>query len=208
MTDHPAAPGVKELPSAQEAARITAYLDVEAPPPGPAAHIIFGTRLTTPAEVVAERYRRGLVPLIVVTGGVNRRTGVVEAHLHRRILEEHGVPASVIRYEDRSTTTGENVELALPFIREALDAGLGLTAVCKWYHRRAIQRLRRLVPEAPGFHAVTWNPTTEGGTPVTRSDWFRSTAAAELVLKEWRVIPLRLAEGTLAEVHLTNGMWQ
>lgn len=29
--------------SAAEAARITAYLDIEAPPPGPSANVVFGT---------------------------------------------------------------------------------------------------------------------------------------------------------------------
>jgi hypothetical protein len=208
MTGHTAATGLEGLPSLEEAGRITAYLDVHAPPPGPAAHIIFGTRLPAPAELVARRYHQGLAPLIIVTGGVNRHTGVIEAHLHHRILLEHGVPETIIHYEDRSTTTGENVERALPFVREALSAGLDLTAVCKWYHRRAIQRLRRLVPEAPCFHAVTWDPVTVDGIRVTRSEWFKSAAPAQLVLKEWRVIPERLADGTLGEVELADGAWR
>jgi uncharacterized SAM-binding protein YcdF (DUF218 family) len=199
---------VEELPSPAEAERITAYLDVDAPPPGPAAHIIFGTRLPTPAEVVAERYHQGLVPLVILTGGVNRHTGVIEAHLHRHILLEQGVPEAVVRYEDRSTTTGENVERALPFVHEALRAGLDLTAVCKWYHRRAIQRLRLLLPEAPHFHAVTWEPTTVDGIKIIRSEWFKSAVTARPVLKEWRVIPQRLADGTLREVKLVGGAWR
>jgi hypothetical protein len=36
------------------------------------------------------------------------------------------------------------VELSLPFLREALALGLPLTAVSKWYHRRAIHALRTL----------------------------------------------------------------
>ena len=107
----------------------------------------------------------------ILTGGVNRHTGVLEAIEHRRILLEHGVPEAVMRYEDSSTTTRGNVELALPFLREALRSSLVLTAVCKWYHRRAIQLLRALVPEAPFFHAITWEPVYDGVT-VTRSDWW------------------------------------
>jgi uncharacterized SAM-binding protein YcdF (DUF218 family) len=177
---------VEEFPSPAEAERIAAHLDVDAPPAEPSAHIIFGTRLGTPAELVAQRYHQGLAPLIILTGGANRHTGVVEAHLHRRLLLEHGVPEMGIRYEDSSTTTGENVERALPFLHEAIESGLGLTAVCKWYHRRAIQRLRLLVPEVPYFHAVTWEPATVDGIQITRSEWFKLAATAQPVLKEWR----------------------
>ncbi len=199
---------VEEFPSPAEAERIAAYLDVHAPPAGPAAHIIFGTRLPTPAELVAQRYHEGLAPLIILTGGTNRHTGVVEARLHRHILLERGVPEGAIRYEDSSTTTGENVQRALPFLHEALRAGLGLTAVCKWYHRRALQRLRLLLPEARAFHAVTWEPATVDGVKITRSEWLTSLATAQPVLKEWRVIPMRLADGTLREVELIDGAWR
>jgi hypothetical protein len=199
---------VEELPSPAEAERIAAYLDVDAPPAEPSAHIIFGTRLGTPAELVAQRYHQGLAPLIILTGGANRHTGVVEAHLHRRLLLEDGVPETVIRYEDSSTTTSENVQGALPFLHEAIKSGLGLTSVCKWYHRRAIQRLRLLVLEAPYFHAVTWEPATVDGIRITRSEWFKLAATAQPVLKEWRVIPKGLADGTLREIELIHGAWR
>ena len=198
---------VDGLPSLEDAERITAYLDVHAPPPEPSAHFIFGTRHPTPSKLTAQRYHQGLVPLVIVTGGVNRVTGVMEADLHRRILLEHGVPEAVIRYESKSTTTGENVELALPFLHEALGAGFSLTGVCKWYHRRGLQRLRHLLPEAPYFHAVTWDPAVDG-VRVTRSEWFKSVIAAQPVLREWRVIPERLAEGSLTEVKLVDGAWR
>jgi hypothetical protein len=64
--------------------------------------------LPTPAELVAQRYHQGLVPLVILTGAINRHTGVIEAHLHRRILLEQGVPETVIRYEDRATTQHED----------------------------------------------------------------------------------------------------
>src|SRR6267378_7739671 len=102
---------VEEAISSEDAARITAYLDVQAPPTEPTAHIVFGTNQPTPAEVVADLYHRGLAPLIILTGGVNRHNGIVEAWEHRRILLEHSVPEDVIRSEDRSATTRENVEL-------------------------------------------------------------------------------------------------
>ena len=199
---------VEEAISTEDAARITAYLDVQAPPTKPTAHIVFGTNQSTPAEVVADLYHQGLAPLIILTGGVNRHNGIVEAQVHRRILLEHGVPEGVVRYEDRSATTRENVELALPFLNEALASDLVVTAVCKWYQRRAVQALRTLLPEAAFIHAITWDPVY-GGAEVTRSDWwFRSTVGAQRVLREWRVIPQRLANGSLREVELIDGTWR
>ena len=197
-----------ETISAEDAARITAYLDVQAPPSKPAAHIVFGTNQPTPAELVARRYHQGLAPLIILTGGVNRHTGVIEAQEHRRILLDHDVPEAAIRCEDASVSTQGNVEAVLPFLHDALQSGLVLTAVCKWYHRRAIQQLRALLPQAPCFHAVTWEPVYDGVT-VTRSDWwFRSPVATQRVLREWRLIPERLAEGSLKEVKLVGGAWR
>jgi hypothetical protein len=198
----------EEAISAEDAARITAYLDVQAPATKPTAHMVFGTNQPTPAEVAAALHHQGLAPLIILTGGVNRHNGIIEAQVHRRILLEHGVPEEVIRYEDTSATTRENVERALPFLHEALDSGLGVTAVCKWYQRRAIQALRMLLPEAPPVNAVTWDPVY-GGAKVTRSDWwYRSAVGAQRVLREWRVIPERLANGSLREVELIDGAWR
>jgi len=194
--------------SADEAARITRYLDVQAPPTKPAAHVVFGTNQATPAEVVARQYHRGFAPLIILTGGVNRHTGVLESQEHRRILIDLGVPETVIRDESRSVTTRGNVELTLPFLREALRADMPVSAVCKWYHRRAVQLLRALLPEAPFFHAVTWEPTYDG-VLVTRSDWwYRSPIAARRVMREWQVIPQRLTEGSLMEVRYVDGAWR
>jgi hypothetical protein len=199
---------IEEAISAEEAAQIAAYLDVEAPPPGPSAHLILGTNQPIPAELVAERFHRGLAPLIILSGGVNRHTGVVEAEEHRLILLERAVPERVIRYEASSTTTRGNVEQTLPFLRDALRSGLTLTVVCKWYHRRGIQALRALLAEAPFFHAVTWDPIYDG-VAVTRSDWWlRSPVAARRVLRERSVIPERLADGTLQEIELVDGAWR
>jgi len=116
-------------------------------------------------------------------------------------------PTPSSAFEDTSRTTRGNVEGTLPFLHEALRSGLAVTAVCKWYHRRAIQTLRLLLPEAPFFHAVTWEPIYDG-VKVTRSDWFKSAAGAEHVLREWQSIPQRLANGTLREVKFVDGAWR
>ncbi len=71
--------------------KITAYADIEAPPPDiPTAHLIFGTNQAQPAAIVAERYRRGLAPLVIATGGVNRHNGIIEGREFRKILTGSG----------------------------------------------------------------------------------------------------------------------
>ena len=194
--------------SAADAARMTAFLDAEAAPSEPTAHIVFGTNQRIPAELVAQRHHAGLAPLIILTGGMNRRTGVVESVEHRRVLVELGVDDSVIRHEATSLTTEANVELALPFLLEALESGLKLTAVCKWYHRRALHLLRRYLPDVPSFHGITWEPIYDD-LALTRSNWWHTShGAASRVLHEWRAIPERLAAGSLADVERIDGAWR
>ena len=109
--------------------------------------VIFGTNQRQPADIAASRYHSGLAPLIIVTGGINRHNGVVEGQMFRQLLHTAGVPDSSIRVEDQSANTWLNVELSLPFLREALSRGLRLTVASKWYHRRAVHALRTLLPE-------------------------------------------------------------
>ena len=151
----------EEAISAEDAARITAYLDVHAPATKPTAHIVFGTNQPTPAEVVAGLYHEGLAPLIILTGGVNRHNGIVEAQVHRRILLERDVPEGVIRYEDTSATTRENVEQALPFLvhdsRHELLGGIAVPGVLRQedqphavFAGRRQRRRRHLAQEGVG----------------------------------------------------------
>ena len=110
--------------TAEQTAAITATVDIEAPPPPdtPTAHIIFGTNQALPATLVAQRYHQGLAPLVIVTGGVNRHNGIVEGQEFLRLLTADGVPAEGIRCEDRSANTWQNIEFAMPHLREAIAA--------------------------------------------------------------------------------------
>ncbi len=187
---------------------VTSYVDVEAPPPGiPAVHLIFGTNQALPAAVAADRYYRGLAPLIVATGGVNRRNGVIEGREFHRLLLELGVPEAAIRHEDSSTNTWQNVEFGLPYLREAVRSGLPVAAVCKWYHRRALHVLRTLLPDVDAFYAVTWAPVY-AGTPVTRSNWPHHPDGRHRVLREWREVHRRVADGGFKDVRLVDGAWR
>lgn len=193
--------------SVEQIVAITTFVDIEAPPSAPAAHIIFGTNQASPAIIVAHRYHQGLAPLIIATGGVNRHNGIVEGREFHRLLVEHGVPAAAIRLEDQSANTWQNVEMALPFLREAVAAGLPITAVAKWYHRRAIHALRTLLPDVDAFHAITWEPVY-GGMPVTRTNWPHNPHGKRRVVREWQETLRRVAGGTLKEANLIDKAWR
>jgi uncharacterized SAM-binding protein YcdF (DUF218 family) len=194
--------------SPDQIAAITAYVDIEAPPPDePTAHIIFGTNQAQPAGIAAERYHRGLAPMVIVTGGVNRHNGIVEGHEFCRLLTDSAVPAGVIRVEDQSANTWQNVEFSLPFLREALASGLPLTAVGKWYHRRAVHVLRTLLPEAEFFYAISWEPVYSG-VPVTREDWPQIPDGRRRVVHEWEEVPRRVSDGSYREAAIVDGAWR
>jgi len=199
MDDHDLTP--------EQVVAITAYVDVDAPPPEPSAHFIFGTNQAIPAILTAARYHDGLAPLIIATGGVNRHNGIVEGREFYRLLIEQGVPQDVIRYEDRSASTWQNVEFALPYLREALDSRLSITAVCKWYHRRAIHALRTLLPDVDGFYAITWEPVY-GGSPVSRTTWITNSDGTRRIIREYHEVPRRVADGSFRGATIVEGMWR
>jgi len=158
------------------------------------------------AQIAAEQHQLGLAPLIIATGGVNRHNGIIEAREFHKTLIEHGVPDQAIRVEDQSANTWQNVELALPYLREAAAAGLPVTAICKWYHRRAIHILKTLAPEIGPFHVITWEPVYED-QPVTRTTWPGIPSGTRRVIREWEEVTSRVADGSLKDATVIDGTW-
>lgn len=192
----------------EQIAEITEYVDVSTPTPTTeTAHFIFGTNQTLPVDIVAERYRQGLAPIIIATGGVNRHDGIVEGREFRRLLIERGVQADSIRHEEQSTNTWENVEFSLLHLREALSLGLSITVICKWYHRRAIQTLRTLLPEAEAIHAITFEPVYSG-VPITRTNWIEHPDGKRRVIREWQEVQRRVADGSFRETNRVGDSWR
>jgi uncharacterized SAM-binding protein YcdF (DUF218 family) len=183
---------------------ITAYVDIYAPPQEPTAHVIFGTNQPFPIDIAASRYHQGLAPLIIATGGVNRHNGIIEGQEFHRALLERDVPPAAIRYEDRSANTWQNVEYSLPFLHEALAAGLSITAVSKWYHLRAIYALRRYLPDVDVFYALPFDPIYDGEA-VTRSNWPQHAGGKRRVIREWQEMSQGVAAGDLQPVIRNNG---
>jgi uncharacterized SAM-binding protein YcdF (DUF218 family) len=186
---------------------ITDYVDIEAPPTGATAYLVFGTNQTIPIDLVLDRYRAGTAPLIIATGGVNRHDGVIEGQEFRRLLLEGGVDESAIRCEDRSANTWQNVEFALPYLHEAIGSGLAITAVSKWYHRRTIHCLRTLLPETKVIHAVSFEPIYSS-VPITRTNWMSHPDGRPRVIREWEEVRRRVADGSYKPLHRIDGAWR
>lgn len=189
--------------------QMTAFVDIDAPPPpgSQVALFIFGTNQIQPIEIAAERHTAGLAPLIIVTGGTNRHDGRTEGPWMRDELMARGVPSDAIRVESKSANTEQNVINARPFIREALDAGLPLVAVSKWYHRRTINALATHVPELGLWYAIGYEPVY-AGRPITRENWPGHTDGLRRVVRESQEVPRRIADGTLTAAAITDGAWQ
>jgi len=195
--------------ASEQVAVITARVDIDAPPPPgePAALVMFGTNQAAPAVIAADRYHRGVAPLVIATGGVNRHNGIVEGRDFARQLTETGVPASAIRVEDHSADTWQNVEMSLPYLHEALAAGLHLCAVSKWFHLRTVYCLRTLLPDAPPLWAIGWEPVYVGQM-VTRESWPGIPDGRRRVLREAGEVPRRVAEGSYLPAVKKDGAWQ
>ncbi|HET6873624.1 MAG TPA: YdcF family protein [Acidimicrobiales bacterium] len=154
---------------------------IDASAPGLAAGdliFVFGTRLPTPAVIAADLYHDGLAPLIVVTGGDGRQAdGLNEAHHHRWLLLERGVPESGIVVEDRSADTLENVMFSAPLIAHRSPDPMTVIAVVKRYHRRAVLTLAHHFPSVTRIYAVCYDPPlTDGGESERAQRPVRETA--------------------------------
>ena len=189
-----------------EARQITTYLHIAAPTTHADLGIVFGTRLPDPAFIAAALLKRGAVPYVALTGGVNRLTGINEARAHRDILLAAGIPPERIIVEDESGNTLENVLFVRERIAERLDLGAIRTilVIAKWFHcRRAIMTLKRHFPPGIRYYTRTYSP--DGITP---QNWYLTPETAAKVLKNWHGIPIYLEQGHIAEIEKVNGAYE
>ena len=112
----------------------------------------------------------------------------------------------MIRVEDQSKDTWQNVELSLPHLREALGLGLRLAVVSKWYHLRAVYCLATLLPEAAPFYAISWEPVY-AGTRHPR-ELAKDPGRPPAVIRESTEVPRRIADGSYSAAAKANGAWR
>lgn len=138
---------------------------------------VFGSTLPDAVPPAAHAFRSGLAPLIVLTGGPNRRKPAhVESDVHAQLLQSQGIAPDQMLVERRSRTSVENVTFARPLIEERLDSVRTVVAVVKWWQRRQLHVLAAGLPTVERIYAATWNPPArDDGRAYDRSNWASSS---------------------------------
>lgn len=166
--------------------------------------LVFGTwnAWKESVEKAAELYKDSLVPKIIVSGGANPVTGIIEGDLMAIELEKLGVLKKDILVENRSTNTLENVL----FSKEIIDKQLGfkninvVTAVVKNYHaRRALMTLRKHLPKNIELKSAVY---VSAYYNFTKENWHKTERGKEKVMEEVNKIKTYLAKGDLEEIDL------
>jgi len=114
--------------------------------------LTLGSHDTRVAERAAELYHEGWAPLLIFAGGLGRLTSDLwsepEADLFARIAEEKGVPKESILIENRSTNTGENIQLVKRLLNEKrLDPQSFIIVQKPYMERRSFATFAKNWPE-------------------------------------------------------------
>lgn len=164
---------------------------------------VFGTwnAFYDACKKAAEVCNKGLVPKLVVSGGVNKRSGLNEGDLMAQEIMKQGVSQGDIFNENKSTNTLENVL----FSKEILDQKIGLNtihiivAIAKNIHmRRALMTLKRHMPSSITLKAAAYPSAYYGN--ITKENWYQSDVGRGYVVKELEKIKMYLAKGDLVEL--------
>jgi uncharacterized SAM-binding protein YcdF (DUF218 family) len=159
---------------------------------------VFGTRYKESAEKAAEVYRAGYAPRVLISGGVNKISKLVEADELKKVLEVGGVPAAAIFSERESTNTLANVQNSAKMIATEIgwDKIKKIIVVAKNYHiRRALMTLKKHFPENIQYFISTYS--IEG---INRDDWMKDDNGYDLIYGEDEKIEKYYALGHLARL--------
>ncbi len=122
--------------------------------------LTLGSHDTRVAIRAAELYHEGWAPLLIFAGGLGRLTEGIwtesEADLFARIAMEKGVPKEKILIENRSTNTGENIQLVQQLLQDKGLAPQTFIVVQKPYMER--RSLATFEKNWPGKQFVVTSP--------------------------------------------------
>ncbi|WP_412739863.1 YdcF family protein [Krasilnikovia sp. MM14-A1259] len=190
-------------------AQITELVDATAPGLAVAdVAVLFGSTLPQPVAPTASMLRDGLAPLVVLTGGPNRRVPEhVESEVHARLLQDAGVAPEQMLIERESTTTVENVAFARPLIEERLGQVRTVIAIVKWWHRRALHVLAAGMPSVERIYSLTWDPPARAdGGHYSRATWATSADHGRIE-GEYRYLRGLLDGGALPALRRDGNGW-
>lgn len=181
---------------------ITEYIFLNDPDQKGDVALVFGTwnAWKGSVEKAAELYKKGLVPKIIVSGGKNASTGIIEGDHMAHELIALGIKNEDILIENKSTNTLENVLFSL----KVIDKEIGLknihtiVGVVKNFHaRRSLMTLRKHIPTHIKLKAAAYDSEYY---PFTKDTWTESEAGKNIVLGEVEKIKTYLAKGDIAEL--------
>jgi len=160
--------------------------------------IVFGTRHPEAVKRAVEIYKRKLVPLILITGGLNRVTRKIEAYEMAGKMINLGVKKKDILLEDKSTNTLENVLFSKKTIEEQIgfdNIGTILVVVKHHHSRRALMTLKKHLPGT-----IKFLPATYKICGFTKDDWFRKEEGRKKILSEVEKIKSYLKKGDIGQL--------
>lgn len=179
--------------------KTTDYIFVENRPTKGDFAFVFGSKdWKGPVKTVVNLYKKGFVPLIVFSGGINKHNGINEAETMAKNAVKLGVNRKDILVENKSTNTLENVL----FSKMLIDKKIGLKktrriiAVAKNYHaRRSLMTLKKHLPEYIDLRVIPYSPSG-----FNKRNWHLSVKGREKVLGEAAKIKQYLKQGDLIEL--------
>jgi uncharacterized SAM-binding protein YcdF (DUF218 family) len=136
--------------------------------------VLMGSAVLESVEVAARAWQAGLVPRILISGGIGHSTRHLltkvgerdlrpESHIFRDLLiNQYGVPSAAIEVEDRSTNCGENAE----FSRAVVDRGHRILLIQDpTMQRRTHASFERSFTDLPGTQLLSFAPVVPHITP-------------------------------------------
>jgi len=182
----------------KEIRKITDYIFLKSNPQKADLALVFGTRHQEAINKVFELYRDELIPIILISGGINRVTGENEALEMSNNLIQLGVKKEDIILEEQSTNSLENVLFSKQIISEKIgfDKIKKIIAIVKHYHsRRALMTLKKHFPKT-----IELIPATYEIYGFTMDNWFNNEIGKEKVMNEWNKILSYLEKGDIEEL--------
>ena len=145
------------------------------------------------AWAAAELHRKGLVPLIIPTGGVRHgdgATGPTEAEYMAGVLKESGVPDEAVVLENEATTTRENMILGGVVLERALHprGAFPICVVTSEFHlRRSLALARLYLPRTASILGSAAAHPDGGRDEWPQSEYFTGRIRTEVGLLKWLV---------------------
>lgn len=182
----------------KETNKITEYIFINSKPQRADLAIVFGSRHKEPLLKVLELYRGGFVSKILLTGGINKKTGKNEAEEMFKSLINIGIDKKDIILENKATNTLENVLLSKRIIENKIgfENIKTIIIITKHYHsRRCLMTLKKYFPKTVAIISIPYEIYG-----FNKNNWPKSVKGKEKVLSEWDKIKTYLKKKDIEEL--------